>query len=166
MRGDQLARQLRTIYRDLLALQPKCHAKAQSTPREIFRLLLSLLDIFLTPSHSIRKTIKGFSAISPLRLGVRKGFAGACYPWRQNPGLMGGDQISKINDLCLGPIVSALSGTRDVVAYGALLSSYNVVRKGDVAPKFPLLSPRFRGSGSVTSFMSQRSLFNKPLGNL
>ncbi len=99
MRGDQLARQwrviraieaspgglsvteiaereetgIRTIYRDLEAFQPKCHAKAQSTPREIFRLLLSILDIFLTPSHSKRKTIKGFSAIPPLRLGVRRG---------------------------------------------------------------------------------------------
>jgi len=101
MRGDQLARQwrvirsieassngltiaeianreetgMRTIYRDLEAHQPHGHAKAQSTPREIFRLLLSFLDILLTPSHSIRKTIKEFSAIPPLRslrLGVRK----------------------------------------------------------------------------------------------
>jgi predicted DNA-binding transcriptional regulator YafY len=100
MRGDQLARQwrviraveaspngltvaeiakreetgIRTIYRDLEALQLTCHAKAQSTPREIFRLLLSFLKIFLTPSQSIRKTIKEFSAIPPLRslrLGVR-----------------------------------------------------------------------------------------------
>jgi predicted DNA-binding transcriptional regulator YafY len=104
MRGDQLARQwrviraievspngltvaeiakreetgIRTIDRDLEALQPKCHAKAQNTPREIFRLLLSFLDILLTPSHSIRKTIKGFSAIPPLRslrLGVRQSCA-------------------------------------------------------------------------------------------
>ncbi len=92
MRGDQLARWsmiraveansngltvaelakreetgIRTIYRDLEALQPKCHAKAQSAPGAIFRLLLSFLDIFLTPSHSIRKTIKGFSANPPLR---------------------------------------------------------------------------------------------------
>ena len=103
MRGDQLARQwrvirsieassngltiaeianreetgMRTIYRDLEAHQPHGHAKAQSTPREIFRLLLSFLDILLTPSHSIRKTIKGFLAIRPLRslrLGVRRGF--------------------------------------------------------------------------------------------
>ena len=103
MRGDQSARQwrvtraieaspngltvaeianreetgIRTIYRDLEALQPKCHAKAQSTPREIFRLQLSFLVILLTPLHSIRKTIKGFLAIPPLRslrLGVRRGF--------------------------------------------------------------------------------------------
>ena len=56
---------------DPLALQAQCHAKAQRAPREIFRLLLSFLGIFLTPSHSIRKTIKGFSANPPLRLGVR-----------------------------------------------------------------------------------------------
>jgi predicted DNA-binding transcriptional regulator YafY len=70
---------IRTIYRNLDALQTAgfrypCHAKAQRAPKEIFRLLLSFLDIFLTPSHSIRKTIKGFSARPPLRslcLGVR-----------------------------------------------------------------------------------------------
>jgi predicted DNA-binding transcriptional regulator YafY len=59
---------------DLLALQAQSHSKAQRAPREIFRLLLSFLDIFLTPSHSIRKTIKGFSAkppLRPLRLCVR-----------------------------------------------------------------------------------------------
>ena len=73
---------IRTIYRDLEALQAAgfpypCHAKAQSTPGEIFRLLLSFLDIFLAPSDSIRKTIKEFSARPPLgswRLCVRKGF--------------------------------------------------------------------------------------------
>ena len=73
---------IRTIYRDLEAFQPKGHAKAQSTPREIFRLLLSFLDIFLTSSHSIRKAIKGFSArpsLRPLRLGVRKGFGCVFY---------------------------------------------------------------------------------------
>ncbi len=64
-------------YRDLEALQPKSHAKAESTPREVFRLLLSFLGIFLTPSHPIRKTIKGFSAIPPLRLGVRMVFLSA-----------------------------------------------------------------------------------------
>jgi len=88
MRGDQLARQwriiraieaspngltvaeiaqreetgIRTIYRDLEALQPKCHAKAQSAPRETLRVLLSFLNIFLLPSYSFRKTIKEFSA--------------------------------------------------------------------------------------------------------
>jgi hypothetical protein len=101
MRGDQLARQwrviraieassngltvaeianreetgIRTIYRDLEALLPKCHAKAQSTPREIFRLLLSFLDILLPPWHGIGKTTRKFLAIPPLRpwrLGVRK----------------------------------------------------------------------------------------------
>jgi predicted DNA-binding transcriptional regulator YafY len=72
MRGDQLARQwrviraieassngltvaeiakreetgIRTIYRDLDALRPKCHAKAQNAPREIFRLLSPFLDSF------------------------------------------------------------------------------------------------------------------------
>ena len=100
MRGDQLARQwrviraieassngltvaeianreetgIRTIYRDLEALLPKCHAKAQRAPRETYRVLLTILDIFLVPSHLFRKTIKGFSAIPPLRssrLGVR-----------------------------------------------------------------------------------------------
>jgi hypothetical protein len=105
MRGDQLARQwrviraieaspdgltvaeiakreetgLRTIYRDLKALRPKCHAKAQSALREIFRLLLPFLDSFSTPSHSIRKTIKRFSTIPALRsfrLGGKKGFVG------------------------------------------------------------------------------------------
>ena len=104
MRGDQLARQwrviraieassngltvaemakreeagIRAIYRDLEALQPKCHAKAQSAPRERFRLLLPFLDSFLTPSHSIRKTIKRFSTVPPLRslrLGVRQSCA-------------------------------------------------------------------------------------------
>ncbi len=59
---------IRTIYRDLKALQAAgfpCpfHAKAQSTPREIFRFLLPFREIFLTPSHSIKKTIKEFSAI-------------------------------------------------------------------------------------------------------
>jgi hypothetical protein len=93
MRGDQLARQwrviraieaspngltvaeiaqreetgIRTIYRDLEAHHSPGHAKAQRAPREIFRLLLSFLDIFLTPSHSFKKTIKGFSAKPPLR---------------------------------------------------------------------------------------------------
>jgi len=67
---------IRTIYRDLEAPQAAgfpypCHAKAQSTPKKIFRLLLSFLDILLTPSHSIRKTIKEFSA---RLLCVRKGF--------------------------------------------------------------------------------------------
>ena len=62
----------RTIYRDLEALQAACfpypcHAKAQRAPREIFRLLLSFLDIFLPPSYPIRKTIKAFSAKPPLR---------------------------------------------------------------------------------------------------
>jgi hypothetical protein len=60
--------EFRTINRDLKALQAAgfsypCHAKAQRAPREIFRLLLSFLDIFLATSHSIRKT-KGFSARS------------------------------------------------------------------------------------------------------
>jgi hypothetical protein len=90
MRGDQLARQwrviraieaspngltvaeiadreetgIRTIYRDLEALQDQCHAKAQSAPREIFRPLSPFLDIFLPPSRSIGKIIKGFSTIS------------------------------------------------------------------------------------------------------
>ncbi len=71
---------IRTIYRDLEALQAAdfpqpCHVKAQRAPKEIFRLLLSFLDIVLTPSDSIRKTIKGFSARPPLRLlrlGVRE----------------------------------------------------------------------------------------------
>ena len=63
---------IRTIYRDLEALQAAgfpypCHVKAQRAPREIFRLLLSFLDIFLTLSHSIRKTINGISAKPPLR---------------------------------------------------------------------------------------------------
>ena len=73
---------IRTIYRELEALRAAgfpypCHAKAQSTPREIFRLLLSFPDIFLTASDSIRKTIKEFSARPPLRswrLCVRRGF--------------------------------------------------------------------------------------------
>ncbi|MDO8955500.1 MAG: hypothetical protein Q7W38_01455 [Deltaproteobacteria bacterium] len=100
MRGDQLARQwriiraieasfngltvaeiaqreetgIRTIYRDLDALQAQCHAKAQRALREIFGILLSFLKIFLIPPHSIKKTIKGFSAkppLRPLRLCVR-----------------------------------------------------------------------------------------------
>jgi len=66
---------IRTIYRDLEALQAAgfpypCHAKAQRSPREIFRLLLSFLDIFLAPSPSIRKTIKEFSAIPLCLLGA------------------------------------------------------------------------------------------------
>ena len=72
---------IRTIYRDLEALQAAgllypCHAKAQRAPREIFRLLLSFLDIFLAPSDLIRKTIKEFSARPPMgswRLCVRPG---------------------------------------------------------------------------------------------
>ena len=100
MRGDQLARQwrviraieaspngltvaeiadreetgIRTIYRDLEALQPKCHAKAQRAPRETFRVLLTILDIFLVPSDLFRKIIEKFSGKHPLRpwrLGVR-----------------------------------------------------------------------------------------------
>lgn len=84
MRGDQLARQwrvaraieaspngltvaelakreetgLRTIYRDLDALQAKCHAKAQRAPREIFGIFFPFLKIFLIPPNSIKKTIK------------------------------------------------------------------------------------------------------------
>ena len=100
MRGDQLTRQwrviraieaspngltvaeivkreetgIRTIYRDLEALQPKCHAKAQRAPRETFRVLLTILDIFLVPSDLFRKIIEKFSGKHPLRflrLGVR-----------------------------------------------------------------------------------------------
>jgi hypothetical protein len=93
MRGDQLARQwrviraieaspnglavaeiaqreetgIRRIYRDLEAHHSPGHAKARRAPREIFRLLLSFLDIFLPPSYPIRKTIKAFSAKPPLR---------------------------------------------------------------------------------------------------
>ena len=88
MRGDQLARQwriiraieaspngltvaeiaqreetgIRTIYRDLEALHPGYHAKAQRAPRDKFRILLAFLDNFLLPSHSSKKTIKEFSA--------------------------------------------------------------------------------------------------------
>jgi hypothetical protein len=100
-RGDQLARQwrilraaedslngltageiakreetgIRTLYCFLEWLQRKCHVRPQSTPREIFRLLFSFLNIFLTPSRSIRKTIKRFSAIfhwRSLRLDERQ----------------------------------------------------------------------------------------------
>jgi predicted DNA-binding transcriptional regulator YafY len=65
----------RTIYQNLEALQAAgfpypCHAKAQSTPREIFRLLLSFLDIFSASSHPIRKAIKEFSAIPLCILGA------------------------------------------------------------------------------------------------
>ena len=103
MRGDQLDRQwriiraieaspngltvaeiaqreetgIRTIYRDLEALYPRYHAKAQRAPRETFRLLLSFLDIFLTPSDSIWKTKTRFPArppLRPLRLCVRHFF--------------------------------------------------------------------------------------------
>jgi hypothetical protein len=103
MRGDQLGRQqgiiraikaspngltvteiaqreetgIRTIYRELEAHHPPGHAKARRAPREVFRLLLSFLDIFFTPSHSFKKTIKGFSAKPPLRslrLSVRHHF--------------------------------------------------------------------------------------------
>jgi len=99
MRGDQLARQwrviraieassngltvaeianreetgIRTIYRDLEALLPKCHAKAQRAPRETYRVLLTILDIFLVPSDLFRKIIEKFSGKHPLRprrLGV------------------------------------------------------------------------------------------------
>ena len=53
---------IRTIYRNLEALQAAnfpypCHAKPQSTPREIFRLPLSFLDIFLASSHPTRKAM-------------------------------------------------------------------------------------------------------------
>jgi hypothetical protein len=74
VRGDQSARQWRNIA--------KRHAKAQSTPREIFTPLFSFLNIFLTPWHSNRKTIKGCSGIPPfrsLRLGVMKGFGCVFY---------------------------------------------------------------------------------------
>jgi hypothetical protein len=66
---------IRTIYCFLKSLQRKCHAKTQRTQREIFRLLLSFLDIFFTPSQSFKKTIKRFPAKNPLRslrLGVRR----------------------------------------------------------------------------------------------
>ena len=39
---------------DLLALQLKCHAKAQKAPSDIFRLLFPSLKILLTPLYSIR----------------------------------------------------------------------------------------------------------------
>jgi len=52
---------------DPLAHQLKCHAKAQRAPRGIYRIPLSFLDIFLIPSHSIGKTIEGFSAKSSWR---------------------------------------------------------------------------------------------------
>ena len=91
MRGDPLARQWRIIraieaspsgltvteIAQREAPYPRYHAKAQRAPSEISRLLLSSLDIFLTPSYSIRKTINGIPArppLRPLRLGVRKGF--------------------------------------------------------------------------------------------
>jgi len=60
--------------RALEALQLDCRAKAQSTPRETFRVLSAFFDIFLLPSHFFRKTIKKFSTKSALRfsrLGVR-----------------------------------------------------------------------------------------------
>ena len=103
MRGDQLARQWRSIraieaspngltvteiaQRDETGIRmicgtlgtlqaagfpSPCHVKAQRAPKEIFRLLLSFLVIFLTPTDSIRKTITGFPARPPLRLCVRK----------------------------------------------------------------------------------------------
>jgi hypothetical protein len=66
---------IRTIYRDLEALQVANfpypgHAKPQSTPREIFRLPLSILYIFSASSHPIRKAIKEFSAIPLCVLGA------------------------------------------------------------------------------------------------
>ena len=99
MRGDQLARQwrfiraiesspngltvaeianreetgIRTIYRDLEALRPKCHAKAQSAPREIFRPVLPFLDSFFTPipfNSENNKKIFGdtpFASLAPWR---------------------------------------------------------------------------------------------------
>ena len=78
MRGDQLAFQFRiirkieagpnglnaaeiaereetgipTIYRDLEALYPRYHAKAQRAPSEIFKILFPPLKIFLLLQHS------------------------------------------------------------------------------------------------------------------
>jgi len=43
---------------DQLSLQPKCHAKAQRAPTEIFRFY-PFLNIFLTPLYTIDKTITG-----------------------------------------------------------------------------------------------------------
>ena len=62
----------RTIYRDLEALLATgfpypCDVKAQRAPKEIFRLLLSFLDIFLTPLYSIIKIIMGSSVEPSLR---------------------------------------------------------------------------------------------------
>jgi len=130
MRGDQLARQwrviraieaspngltvaeiakredsgIRTIYRDLEAHHSPGHAKARSAPRETFRVLLAFLDIFFPPWHSFRKTIKGFSAktpLHPLRLGVRKGFFvfSIFGPYPRGSAIMSRDQIVKNEDL-------------------------------------------------------------------
>jgi len=44
---------------DPLAIQFKCHPKAQRAPREIFETLFSYLWIFLIPQYSIKKAKKG-----------------------------------------------------------------------------------------------------------
>ena len=43
---------IRTIYRDLEALFPRYHAKAQRAPSEIFKILFPPLKIFLLLQHS------------------------------------------------------------------------------------------------------------------
>ncbi len=52
---------------DPLTLQPKCHAKAQRAPSDIFRLLFPSLKILLTPLYSINKIIMGSSVKPSLR---------------------------------------------------------------------------------------------------
>jgi hypothetical protein len=75
MRGDPLARQWRVIRAIETRPSKRSHAQAQRAPSEIFRSLLSSLDILSTPSDAVRKTIKTFSASPPLRLGVKSGDA-------------------------------------------------------------------------------------------
>ena len=64
---------------DPLALQLKCHAKAQRAPSDIFRLLFPSLKILLAPLYSINKIIMGSSvepSLRPLRLGGGKNYEG------------------------------------------------------------------------------------------
>ena len=52
---------------DQSALQPKCHAKAQRAPSDIFRLLFRSLKILLTPLYSVNKIVMGSSVEPSLR---------------------------------------------------------------------------------------------------
>jgi transposase len=118
MRGDQLARQwriiraietspngltvfeiakreetgIRTIYRDLEALQPASHAKAQSAPSKRSTLLLPFIKIFLPhcfrryPHFFLFPIARDIMPPKAAKFSKTKEIFAAFAPWREEIG--------------------------------------------------------------------------------